>query len=288
MLQLTNWLGRHAFTVVLENENAGSSPVCNALVNVYLYMSNNRKTSIIWTISVEDFKKIVGKSNSLADILRELGYNNHLNSALYRPLKKRIEKDNIDISHIKLGKGSNKGRKFSQKHSKKDYIKILKEKDFVLHYSAKKKIIEFDIIPHKNCAICGLGREWNSIELRLQIDHIDGNPRNNNPSNLRFVCPNCHTQTDTFCMGNRKIKEKNKCKDCKKEISSRKSFRCQSCASKVSNERLYKFNPTKEELYDLVCVQKIPFTKLGLRFGVSDNAVRKRCFKFGINPKTRE
>lgn len=47
------------------------------------------------------------------------------------------------------------------------------------------------------CEECGLGVTWNNKPLTLQLDHIDGNSDNNDVSNLRLLCPNCHTQTDT-------------------------------------------------------------------------------------------
>lgn len=50
----------------------------------------------------------------------------------------------------------------------------------------------------ENCAVCNQGATWNGKPLVLQLDHIDGNSDNNFPSNLRLICPNCHTQTDTF------------------------------------------------------------------------------------------
>lgn len=44
--------------------------------------------------------------------------------------------------------------------------------------------------------------KWRGKKLILQCDHIDGNPKNNVLSNARLLCPNCHSQTDTFCKKN--------------------------------------------------------------------------------------
>ncbi len=52
------------------------------------------------------------------------------------------------------------------------------------------------------CECCGIS-EHNGKEIILQVDHINGDPYNDNPENLRLMCPNCHSQTETFAGANR-------------------------------------------------------------------------------------
>lgn len=47
------------------------------------------------------------------------------------------------------------------------------------------------------CMVCGIDN-WEDKPLALQLDHIDGYSNNNLPSNVRLICPNCHSQTSTF------------------------------------------------------------------------------------------
>ena len=59
------------------------------------------------------------------------------------------------------------------------------------------------LIEHRDyrCGECGI-TEYNGKPITLQIDHKDGDRKNNTFENLQFLCPNCHSQTDTWGVGN--------------------------------------------------------------------------------------
>ena len=134
------------------------------------------------------------------------------------------------------------------------------------------------------CEICGCSNEWNGKPLILQLDHINGNHSDNRLENLRIVCPNCHSQTETF--SNKRAKKHNYCVDCGCEISL-KSTRCNTCASKHKNSFKVKpeDRPSKEELFELI--KNNPFTKIGEMYGVKDNTIRKWCKNYGL-PSTKK
>lgn len=46
--------------------------------------------------------------------------------------------------------------------------------------------------------------DFSKKEIVVQLDHIDGNPDNNDPTNLRLLCPNCHSETPTWGMKNKR------------------------------------------------------------------------------------
>ena len=62
----------------------------------------------------------------------------------------------------------------------------------------KRILTDLNINTCSVCSVCGILPEWNNKPLTLQVDHIDGNSDNCNPVNVRLICPNCHSQTDTF------------------------------------------------------------------------------------------
>lgn len=85
--------------------------------------------------------------------------------------------------------------------------KLSKEKDLVLFKEGKLSqrsriynlLIERD---GNSCSCCGI-TEWQNKPIRFWVDHVDGNASNNIPNNLRLICPNCDSQSDTFGGRNR-------------------------------------------------------------------------------------
>jgi hypothetical protein len=76
------------------------------------------------------------------------------------------------------------------------------------NYYARNVLKKYLVEKYENkCALCSQTNIWNGQLLIFHLDHIDGNSDNNFPNNLRQLCPNCHSQTETYC---------NKAK-CKKE-----------------------------------------------------------------------
>lgn len=94
----------------------------------------------------------------------------------------------------------------SRRYSELQKIKTFEEGGIVSEDFAKKYFIE----KYGVCFECGIGTEWNGKSLILQLDHIDGNSDNSLKINLRLLCPNCHTQTETWCHRNTKNTKRRK------------------------------------------------------------------------------
>ena len=69
----------------------------------------------------------------------------------------------------------------------------------------RRNIIRNNLLPYK-CAICGISK-WNNKTLSLELDHINGMNNDNRLENLRFLCPNCHSQTTTYGSRNQQRNE---------------------------------------------------------------------------------
>lgn len=143
--------------------------------------------SKIKQLSDTEFIKLINESTSYNNFLKSIGMSHGRSS--YDLIKERCDRLKIDTSHFKTSHTS---------VSKIPLDDILIENSTYANNSrlatrlVNEKKLEYE------CAICGNNGMWNNKPLSLQLDHINGNHKDNRIENLRFLCPNCHTQTDTY------------------------------------------------------------------------------------------
>lgn len=147
------------------------------------------KISKVYQVSDEEFIKIVNNSHSYSDCLRSLGLGTKGGSST-DTLKRRIKELNLSTAHF--------SRITSGAYQRYSIDEILVENSTYANISSlKKRLINEKILEYK-CAICGNTGEWLGKSLNLQLDHINGNNTDHRIENLRFLCPNCHSQTETY------------------------------------------------------------------------------------------
>jgi transposase-like protein len=70
--------------------------------------------------------------------------------------------------------------------------------------NVKRRLLASGLLENR-CEDCGLS-EWLGEPLTVQIDHINGVKTDYRLENLRMLCPNCHSQTETHGIRNRRLK----------------------------------------------------------------------------------
>ena len=146
------------------------------------------------TYTDDQLKSAVAESTSTAGVLRALDIRQAGGSHAH--MSRRIKDLGLDTSHF-LGKGHNAGKS----RPRLSAAEILTEIPF--HGPRRKPsllrraLLEIGTV--HECQICRLKTTWLGQSLVLHIDHIDGNYWNCTKENLRFLCPNCHSQTATYC-----------------------------------------------------------------------------------------
>jgi predicted RNA-binding Zn-ribbon protein involved in translation (DUF1610 family) len=121
----------------------------------------------------------------------------------YEGLKKKIAEYDIDVSHF-LGKGANRGELHKGgKGGKYTPDQVFCKDSPVTQKTLRDYIMRYSAVAYK-CAFCGSDGSWLDGRIALELDHIDGDNHNNELTNLRFLCPNCHALTDTYCGKNKR------------------------------------------------------------------------------------
>lgn len=271
--------------------------------------------------SKEILESVVKESLSISEVARRLGIPDRGGNR--KTIKSKIKQFGIDCSHF-TGQAWARGQTAdSSEPIRRMRTKLSYSNDEIFIQNSKYLGGGSRLAPRLRslgwnyvCQECGLS-EWRGKELTLHLDHINGMPDDHRLENLRFLCPNCHQQTQTW--GNKRrdgyysppLLIQNSqiilstqvnhlaVNDPSKVCFKLQSINCSYCAKPLttSNQHTYCsrqcFNlasrrivrPAKEELEKMIWTQ--PTTHIARNFGVSDKAVEKWCKAYGIEKPPR-
>lgn len=127
----------------------------------------------------EDICRYSKEVKSLAGLLRQLGLIPR--GGNYGTIKKHLQRLQIDTAHW-TGQGWLKDQRCKawEQYSRRGSVK-------------KQLIRELG----ESCQNCGI-THWCGKTITLELEHIDGDPTNHARENITLLCPNCHSQTDTW------------------------------------------------------------------------------------------
>lgn len=269
-------------------------------------MLNKRRKSDVWKPSKEEFVQIFDECSSVGEMLSRFNLRNI--GSNYKTLQRRFIEDSIDWQKFKDNKTTKGKRRVSYSKSQVENL-LIQNSSYTSRQTLKRKIIEYGLLENK-CNICGLDPVWNNKKLVMVLDHINGIANDHRIENLRFLCPNCNSQTDTFAGRNLKyqytIDENNitnpvssdtctirpkkdlikkYCLICGDTIC-KKANLCRKCSNSSPKFKTRKVNrPSRDELQKLVW--SIPTIEIAKHFGVSDKAISKWCKSYNIDKPSR-
>ncbi|MCX5558031.1 HNH endonuclease signature motif containing protein [Streptomyces sp. NBC_00038] len=154
-------------------------------------VSHFEREGVRWTR--ETLQAAASASTNMCEVLRQLGL--EVVGGHHTHISRRIKAYGIDTSHFQIP--TRRGKPWRPRTP---------EGLLVEQPVAQARRIPSDRLRwamkalgvSERCVLCGAEAVWRGHPLLLEVDHIDGNWRDNRIENLRFLCPNCHSTTDNY------------------------------------------------------------------------------------------
>lgn len=226
-------------------------------------------TALYMQYTDEEFIEIWNSSTSMSDFIRKLGYA-AISGDSATAVRKRTESLKLSDEHF----------------IKKRPVKRCVENIFIKNSTADQSTLRAWYIKGNyteyKCSICGLEPYWNGKELTLTLDHINGSNHDNRLENLRWICPNCDRQLDTFGAKNQKKLTKiiNHCALCGKEISKDSKY-CSGCFGKENSRQIIESQIDRDTLKEKIRTQT--FEDIAREYGKgSGNTIKKWCKYYNL------
>lgn len=137
-------------------------------------------------------REAVANSRSFRQTLLALGIK--AEGGNYRTVRRDISKLGLSTQHFS-GQGWRRAHTEPVRPAKPLTAILVKDSSASTSHVRKRLLTAGLLAPR--CAVCGLSK-WRGRPLTLELDHINGVNNDHRLENLRLVCPNCHSQTDTF------------------------------------------------------------------------------------------
>lgn len=151
----------------------------------------------------ELLEPLVKESISMMEVIRKLGLT--INSGgTHSYISSVISRFGIDTSHF-LGARANSGKRHKggpPSRKPQEVLVLRTEGGRNRHVLLKRSLLALG--REYCCYICRIS-EWQGREIVLEIEHKNSNPLDDRQENLEFICPNCHSQTDTYCGRNIRV-----------------------------------------------------------------------------------
>ncbi|MFH9013784.1 HNH endonuclease signature motif containing protein [Streptomyces sp. NPDC017943] len=157
-------------------------------------VSHFEREGVRWTRAV--LERAVGASTNMCEVLRHLGLD--VVGGHHTHISRRIKAYGIDTSHFVPVVRTERMR-YNQRRRTAEEILVQDTSPRACRVpSARLRRAMRELGVEERCALCGTGALWLGEPLSLEVDHIDGDWRNNRIDNVRFLCPNCHATTDRY------------------------------------------------------------------------------------------